>query len=192
MVCFITIDQNLPILSLSPHYLLYMTNPSPNPSPSPNKKQNLITKGSNLWKWLTTTPISIVFIPLYGVVFYAIPALVNIVSFLDNFNKFKPSSKEGWIVVKVVGFGYTYYPESFFDSIQPWKEHYSLRSSKITTMVYTDALPTLGNLNSGSTTASDVSVLTNSNWEGQRYNYQSEFKKNNSQSFQSFLHSSKD
>jgi hypothetical protein len=98
---------------------------------------------------------------------------------------------EGWVLVKINGFGRVYYESNI---IENFASVFSLsRRSKIITLIYTDALPTIEQINSGDVKDNDVSVLTNLDWEGHLAdNNTNKLVKINSQTLQSKLVSIKE
>ena len=98
---------------------------------------------------------------------------------------------EGWIQVRVTGFGTVSYEKKIIEDYLTSQSGLS-KSSKVMTTVYTDALPETGVINNGEVQDSDVSVLTNLDWKGLLRGKPDELKKINSQTFMSKLVSSKE
>jgi hypothetical protein len=136
------------------------------------------------------------------VAFALFNSLNTISSFVTTYNYVTAPHKdeyEGWILVRITGFGYTLYPESNliidFSNPSASTNRYLSRSSRIITMIYTDAVKKIEkDINNGNVKDYDTSVLTNTDAKvslrGERNN--NEYDKNNSQTFQSQLALSKE
>lgn len=149
----------------------------------------MFTKISDGWKKFRTSPSGLVSM---DIALLALGSLHLISSFITTYSYFSiPTTRhEGWILVRINGFGYTMYQESIdFNDFKPFKYNYLSRSSKIITMIYTSATPK----SLDTKDQKDVSVLTNRDDETTINNQLSEkFSKKNSQSYQSLLVSLKE
>jgi hypothetical protein len=148
------------------------------------------------WKKIKDKPSIIFFGATVGLSIELLQILSSFITAHSYF--FTPVTEhQGWILVKINGFGYTMYQDSInFANLQPFKYNYLSRSSKIITMIYTSAgitPPGIGDETSnGGTIEKDVSVLTNRDDETTIKDTTKTFKKINSQTYQSQLVSFKE
>jgi hypothetical protein len=126
-----------------------------------------------------------------GIAVYLMGVLVNYIALQDTMTRPDPRSGEGWILVNITGFGYTSYSDNAWN-ILPWNNRYLSRSSRIISMVYTDAISDLSKINEADTNPHDVSVLKNSDFDGKVSFQTGNFIKKNSQTFQSYLMQAKE
>jgi hypothetical protein len=99
---------------------------------------------------------------------------------------------EGWIIVKINGFGAVSYDSNFILDYFNSQSGLS-RNSKITTTIFTDALPPAEKINRGDIKNIDVSVLTNMDYQGYlKGNKTDKYRKIHSQTFQSQLVAAKE
>jgi hypothetical protein len=126
-----------------------------------------------------------------GIAVYLMGVLVNYIALQDTITKPDPRSGEGWILVKITGFGYTSYSDNVWN-ILPWNNRYLSRSSRIISMIYTDAIPDTSKINEADTNPHDVSVLKNQDFDGKVAFQTGNFAKKNSQTLQSYLMQAKE
>jgi hypothetical protein len=151
----------------------------------------MFSRISSAWNNFRTSPSGVFTL---SIAVLALGSLHFISSFITTHTYFSiPVTKhEGWILVRINGFGYTMYQENInFNDFKPFKYNYLSRSSKIITMIYTSALQE--SLNDGRIDEKDVSVLTNRDDETTIKNQADQiFSKTNSQSYQGQLVSLKE
>jgi hypothetical protein len=94
---------------------------------------------------------------------------------------------EGWILTKITGVGLVSYDSNLILDYINWRANLS-RSSKITTIFHTTALPTVEQTTLGNIKDSDVSAITNLDFQGHLKGQINEvYRKIYSQTFQSHL-----